>query len=135
LSLEELAADKLLALFGRAAARDYEDVAALRRHFSWRVLLELASAKDAGFSVERSWTRSPPSIGWMPSTSILDAPVISGCGSRSLHGPSRSGVNDELAAAGMAASATEACPLPGRADTIVTPHQLEQLGKCGHADE
>jgi hypothetical protein len=28
-------------------------VAALRRHFSWRVLLELASEKDAGFSVER----------------------------------------------------------------------------------
>jgi hypothetical protein len=28
-------------------------VAALRRHFSWTVLLELASEKDAGFSVER----------------------------------------------------------------------------------
>ena len=53
LSLEELAADKVLALFGRAAARDYQDVAALRRHFSWTVLLELASEKDAGFSVER----------------------------------------------------------------------------------
>jgi hypothetical protein len=53
LSLDELAADKVLALFGRAAARDYQDVAALRRHFSWTVLLELASEKDAGFSVER----------------------------------------------------------------------------------
>jgi predicted nucleotidyltransferase component of viral defense system len=53
LSLEELAADKVLALFGRAAARDFQDVAALRRHFSWTVLLELASEKDAGFSVER----------------------------------------------------------------------------------
>ncbi|MCC5947264.1 MAG: nucleotidyl transferase AbiEii/AbiGii toxin family protein [Nitriliruptoraceae bacterium] len=52
LSLDELAADKVLALFGRAAARDYQDVAALRRHFSWTVLLELASEKDAGFSVE-----------------------------------------------------------------------------------
>jgi hypothetical protein len=52
LSLEELAADKVLALFGRAAARDFQDVAALRRHFSWTVLLELASEKDAGFSVE-----------------------------------------------------------------------------------
>jgi hypothetical protein len=53
LSLEELAADKVLAMFGRAAARDFQDVAALRRHFSWTVLLELASEKDAGFSVER----------------------------------------------------------------------------------
>jgi hypothetical protein len=43
----------VLALFGRAAARDYQDVATLRRHFSWTVLLELASEKDAGFSVER----------------------------------------------------------------------------------
>lgn len=53
LSLEELAADKTLALFGRAAARDYQDVAALRRHFSWTILIELASEKDARFNVER----------------------------------------------------------------------------------
>jgi len=53
LSLEELAADKTLALFGRAAARDYQDVAALRRHFSWATLFELASEKDAGFTVDR----------------------------------------------------------------------------------
>ena len=53
LSLEELAADKTLALDGRAAARDFQDVAALRRHFSWTALLELASEKDAGFGVER----------------------------------------------------------------------------------
>ena len=52
-SLEELAADKTLALFGRAAARDYQDVASLRRHFSWTALFELASEKDAGFRVER----------------------------------------------------------------------------------
>lgn len=53
MALGELAADKTLALFGRAAARDYQDVAALRRHFSWVALFELASEKDAGFSVER----------------------------------------------------------------------------------
>lgn len=53
LSLEELAADKVLALFGRAAARDYLDVAALRRHFSWSALFELAGEKDAGFSIDR----------------------------------------------------------------------------------
>jgi hypothetical protein len=71
LSLEELAADKVLALFGRVAARDYQDVAALRRHFSWTVLLEIASEKDAGcFRRARPWTRSPPSTGSMPSTSI-----------------------------------------------------------------
>jgi hypothetical protein len=52
-SLEDLAADKILALFGRAAARDYQDVAALRRHFSWTVLFELASEKDAGFNPKR----------------------------------------------------------------------------------
>lgn len=53
LSLEELAADKVLALFGRAAARDYQDVAALREHFTWTELPEFASEKDAGFSVDR----------------------------------------------------------------------------------
>ena len=53
LSLDELAADKVLALFGRAAARDDQDVRPLRRHFGWTALLELASEKDAGSSVER----------------------------------------------------------------------------------
>jgi predicted nucleotidyltransferase component of viral defense system len=57
-SMEELAADKALALFARAAARDYQDVAALRRHFSWTVLFELASEKDAG------GFESPPSRTW-----------------------------------------------------------------------
>jgi len=52
-SLEELAADKVLALFGRAAARDFQDVAELRRHFSWEELFALATEKDAGFSRER----------------------------------------------------------------------------------
>lgn len=53
LSLEELAADKVLALFGRAAARDFQDVAALRRRFSWEQLFALATEKDAGFSRDR----------------------------------------------------------------------------------
>ncbi len=52
-SLEELAARKVLALFGRAAARDFQDVAELRRHFSWEQLFVLATEKDAGFSRER----------------------------------------------------------------------------------
>jgi len=49
LALEELAADKLLALFGRAEARDFVDVHALARRFSADALLGLAQEKDAGF--------------------------------------------------------------------------------------
>ena len=47
---EELAADKTLALFGRAAARDFVDVHALARRYGEARLVELASAKDLGFS-------------------------------------------------------------------------------------
>lgn len=47
---EELAADKTLALFGRAAARDYIDVHALAQRYSEQQLLEFAAAKDLGFS-------------------------------------------------------------------------------------
>ena len=50
LSLEELAADKLLALFDRAQARDFVDVAALAQRFSLGRLCDLASEKDSGFS-------------------------------------------------------------------------------------
>ena len=50
LSLEELAADKLLALFDRAQARDFVDVAALAQRFSLGRLCDLASEKDSAFS-------------------------------------------------------------------------------------
>jgi hypothetical protein len=50
LSVEELGADKLLALFDRAQARDFVDVAALVDRFGLEWLCELASEKDAGFS-------------------------------------------------------------------------------------
>lgn len=50
LSLEELAADKLLALFDRAQARDFIDVAALVDRFSLERLCGLAREKDGGFS-------------------------------------------------------------------------------------
>lgn len=51
LSIEELAADKLLALFSRAQARDFIDVAALtERVGGLDRMCELAAAKDAGFS-------------------------------------------------------------------------------------
>ena len=49
--LHDLAGDKLLALFGRAASRDFIDVAALLHHFTKDELASLASAKDRGFDL------------------------------------------------------------------------------------
>jgi Nucleotidyl transferase AbiEii toxin, Type IV TA system len=46
---DEVAADKTLALFGRAAARDLVDVAALSDRYALDRLCELAAEKDAGF--------------------------------------------------------------------------------------
>lgn len=53
LSLEELAADKLLALFDRAQARDFIDVDALVGRLGLQRLCDLAAEKDAGFSADR----------------------------------------------------------------------------------
>lgn len=50
LSVEELAADKLLALFDRAQARDFLDVAALIDRFGLERMCRLASEKDGGFA-------------------------------------------------------------------------------------
>jgi len=47
---DEVAADKTLALFGRAAARDLVDVAALLDRYSLQQLCALAEEKDAGFN-------------------------------------------------------------------------------------
>ena len=49
-ALQDLAGDKLLALFSRAAARDFVDVVGLLTRFSREDLLQLAAAKDAGFN-------------------------------------------------------------------------------------
>jgi predicted nucleotidyltransferase component of viral defense system len=46
---DELAADKVLALFGRAAARDLVDVSALASRYELEKLLKLAEEKDRGF--------------------------------------------------------------------------------------
>ncbi|WP_310528953.1 nucleotidyl transferase AbiEii/AbiGii toxin family protein, partial [Nocardioides sp.] len=46
---DEVAADKTLALFGRAAARDLVDVAALTERYPLKQLCALAEEKDAGF--------------------------------------------------------------------------------------
>jgi len=50
LSGEELAVDKLLALFGRAEARDFVDLMAVEKTFGLDRLFRLASEKDRGFS-------------------------------------------------------------------------------------
>jgi hypothetical protein len=53
LAPEELAADKTLALFGRAYARDLVDVAALAARMGAGTLLRLAADKDGGFDPRR----------------------------------------------------------------------------------
>jgi predicted nucleotidyltransferase component of viral defense system len=49
---EDLAADKMLALWGRARPRDFFDVAALIECYGHDRLLELAGAKDSGCTHE-----------------------------------------------------------------------------------
>lgn len=53
LSIDELAADKMLALFGRAELRDFLDAVDLLRRFPKERLVELAISKDAGFALAR----------------------------------------------------------------------------------
>jgi hypothetical protein len=50
--LRDLAGDKLLALFSRAAARDFIDIAALLRRFTKPELCAIAAAKDQGFNID-----------------------------------------------------------------------------------
>lgn len=69
LSQEELAADKTLALFGRAMPRDFVDVDALAQRFGRRRLLDLAAEKDPGFSLTHfveALERRPPTRGVPP---------------------------------------------------------------------
>ena len=49
---DDLAADKMLALWGRARPRGFFDVAALTDRYGHERLLELAQAKDSGFTRE-----------------------------------------------------------------------------------
>ena len=49
--LEELGADKVLAIFGRAEPRDFVDLAELTRRVPFDELLALASAKDPGLDL------------------------------------------------------------------------------------
>jgi hypothetical protein len=50
LSSEELAVDKVLAVFGRAEARDFVDLMAIEGRFGLDRLFELAVEKDRGFT-------------------------------------------------------------------------------------
>lgn len=49
LAADELAGDKVLALFARALARDFVDVYFLAKRFGKQRMLELAAEKDSGF--------------------------------------------------------------------------------------
>ena len=52
LSSLELGVDKVLAVFGRAEARDFSDLAALSKVHSFEQLVALAPKKDPGFSLK-----------------------------------------------------------------------------------
>jgi len=76
----ELAADKTLALFGRAAARDYLDVHALTRRYPEDQLIGFAALKDRA-SRQPIWVmRSRPSIGLGASSSRSTTRVTTSCG-------------------------------------------------------
>ncbi len=53
LALEDLAGDKIAALFSRAEARDFVDVYALSARFSRAEMYALARDKDTGFVLDR----------------------------------------------------------------------------------
>jgi hypothetical protein len=50
LTSEELAVDNVLALFGRAEARDFSDLLALEPRYGLEHLFRLAAEKDRGFT-------------------------------------------------------------------------------------
>lgn len=64
--LRELGANKVLAIFDRAAPRDFVDLAELAKRFPIQELIELAAAKDPGLDLEvldvamRQINRIPP---------------------------------------------------------------------------
>jgi hypothetical protein len=50
--LRELGSNKVLAIFDRAAPRDFVDLAELTKHFALDELIELAAAKDPGLDLD-----------------------------------------------------------------------------------
>lgn len=65
LSTDDLAASKLLALFARAEARDFIDVAALAARYGFDRLCALASEHDPGFNLE-ALAAALGSFDWLP---------------------------------------------------------------------
>ena len=65
LGTEDLAASKLLALFARAEARDFIDVAALSARYGFEWLCSLASEHDPGFNLG-ALADALGSFGWLP---------------------------------------------------------------------
>ncbi|RBY78768.1 hypothetical protein DQ238_11960 [Geodermatophilus sp. TF02-6] len=68
LALQDVIADKTLALWGRAEARDLIDVDALATRFGRDLLLRLAAAKDAGFDPARMPAALTTAAGRAPTT-------------------------------------------------------------------
>jgi hypothetical protein len=71
---DELAADKVLALYGGAEGRDFHDVAALADRYPTERLLELAAAKDYWFD-RRSFIETLAAIERLRAADFPDPPT------------------------------------------------------------
>ncbi len=109
---EELAVDKLLALFGRAEARDFVDLMALEPRYGLVRLCQLAAEKDRGFDPGCSQTCWVGSAVSGATSSSSTTPDSSGSPKRSGGGGSapsslQVSVSSTRAAAGIWASSAE----------------------------
>ena len=81
---EELAVDKVLAVFGRAEARDFVDLMAIEPRYGLDRLCELAAEKDCGFDARRCSPRcSAASTGCGGTSSSSTTPSTSNSAARS----------------------------------------------------
>ena len=85
---EELAVDKVLAVFGRAEARDFADLMALEPRYGLDRLCELAAEKDLGFDAPCSPRCSAGSTGCGGTSSSSTTQSTSNFGERSTAGTS-----------------------------------------------
>jgi len=107
---DDLAADKVLALWARAMPRDFVDVAALTRRYDPRRLMELAAAKDSSFSLS-TWADSLAAMRRLtPADWARDGGGTRGGGP--VHGPLRSLAGRDLARPPNAFSARQVQPTP-----------------------
>ncbi len=89
-ALDDLAGDKLLALFGRAAPRDFVDVHALRDRFTRRTLESLAAAKVSASISSCCAMRSACSATYHAPRSRWMTPRSCSCATNSKAGAQRS---------------------------------------------